>query len=73
MTTLDLRTKLQRIQAVLPALEYESDPDTNNGFVAEVPGKDRATALQAVHAFEAAGFDASWSQDDSGRYFVWIV
>lgn len=72
ITILDGRTKLEKIISVI-SLAFERDTETQNGYVAEVPGLDRQTALNAVATFERAGFEASWSQDDEGRYFVWVV
>ncbi len=72
ITILDTRTFIARVGAVA-ALNYERDPETSGGYVAQVDGL--AEAMQAPDAISAAdlGAETSWSKDDDGAYFVWVA
>lgn len=67
---MDTHEKLAAIRSVMD-LSYESDPETDGGYVAEVGSG--LLAKNAAEQLQAAGYETSISRDDDGRYYVWVV
>lgn len=61
-------SKIDNVSAVA-SLDWETDADTENGYVAKVPTSG-ADALQAK--FRAAGFEASVAADHDDRSVSWL-